>query len=340
MAPVQEPAGLWLQGCGGWDDQDEQVASSWWAARKDKKDKEAIKEIFDSDSDLPGAAGPQQQQPGMALGRGAAAAPASPSAAAAAAPASRGVPQPEVIDLLVDDEDEEVAPGQPPPEQAQQQAPAVEPAPQQPQHEASPEPPAAAARMRRFTHKQVHPPAQKRRQPRPAAPLEEALPLSRGRAAAIGGSLQREDEAAESEEEADEKAWRLPGHQWVLRGDIGGPPPHRPRDLLVLNTVIPYRRQFRAVTRAYQQRMQGALGERWGVIREAQAAAPCTLCQTLAAGFPGQHPAPVGNALHPVPIPAENPTLFPPVVAAATKYVPTETERLKAGKAIEDYIKQ
>lgn len=257
MAPVQEPAGLWLQGCGGWDDQDEQVASSWWASRKHKKDKEAIEEIFESDSELPGAAGPQQQQPGMALGRGVAAAPASPSAAAAAAPASCGVPQPEVIDLLVDDdEDEEVAPGQPLPEPAQQQAPAAEPAQQQAQHGRSPEPPAAAARMRHLEQKQ------KRRQPRPAAPLEDALPLSRGGAAAVGGSLQHEGEAPESEEEADEKAWRLPGHQWVLRGDIGGPPPHRPRDLLVLNTVIPYRRQFRAVTRAYQQRMQGARGKR------------------------------------------------------------------------------
>ena len=68
--------------------------------------------------------------------------------------------------------------------------------------------------------------------------------------------------------------------------------------------------------------------------------APTALCQTLAAGFPSQHPAPVGYALHPAHAPAENPALFPPVVAAATKYVPTEGERLKAGKAIEDYIKQ
>ncbi|PRW45110.1 glycine oxidase isoform X1 isoform A [Chlorella sorokiniana] len=50
--------------------------------------------------------------------------------------------------------------------------------------------------------------------------------------------------------------WRLQGHQWQLSGDIGGPPPHGPEDIVVLSTVIPQRRQFEAVTRAYEERMR------------------------------------------------------------------------------------
>lgn len=242
VARVREPAGLWLQGCGGWDDQDQQVASNWWGTR----------DLFESDNDSQGAA-TQQQQAGAAVARGAAAAPASPSASPAPAPASRG--DAEVIDL-VGDEEEEVDANQ------LQDGHVQEPPPALVQHQESPEPPAAAARLRRITRKQSQPLLQPRRVPRPASQSEEAQPLSRGGAARVP------EPEVESDEEADEKAWHLPGHQWVLRGDIGGPPPHRPRDLLVLSTVIPYRRQFRAVTRAYQQRMQGAgtWGCGWGCV--------------------------------------------------------------------------
>lgn len=242
VARVREPAGLWLQGCGGWDDQDQQVASNWWGTR----------DLFESDNDSLGA--PQQQQAEAAPARGAAAAPASPSASPAPAPASRGV-HAEVIDLLGDDDDEVDA-------NQLQEGHVQEPPPALVQHQESPEPPAAAARLRRITRKQSQPLLQPRRVPRPASQSEEAQPLSRG------GAAQVPEPEVESEEEADEKAWHLPGHQWVLRGDIGGPPPHRPRDLLVLSTVIPYRRQFRAVTHAYQRRMQGAgtWGCGWGCV--------------------------------------------------------------------------
>lgn len=250
MSRVREPAGLWLEGCGGWDDQDQHVASRWWAMR----------DLFESDSDSEGGGGGPQPQPGgAAAARSAAAAPASPSGSPAPAPASRGV-QAEVIDLVDDEEEEEEeVPAQRQQRQQQpEQAPELPPA-VPPHHSESPEPPAAAARLRRITRKQTQPAAQQQRAPRLAPQLEEeeAQPLSRGGAARV-------PQPEESEEEADEKAWHLPGHQWVLRGDIGTAPPHRPRDLLVLNTVIPYRRQFRAVTRAYQRRMQGELSVLYG----------------------------------------------------------------------------
>lgn len=245
-ARVKEPAGLWLQGCGGWDDQDQQVASRWWAGR----------DLFGSDS----------EQEGRGKQGGAAQAPAAPASegvqpAAAAAPRSRGGPQGgDVIDLTHDSEEEAAAAaGQPAPKLDTQ--PKQPEAPEAAQQQQGAEAPAAAPRRRRVARKNTSQQAR----PEAEAAAAAAQPLSRGAAAAApsgsAGSfrLRRVAEGeGDSEEEADERAWRLPGHQWVQRGDIGGPPPHRPRDLLVLNTVIPYRRQYRAVTAAYLRSMRGA----------------------------------------------------------------------------------
>ena len=258
MAPLQEPVGLWLEGCGGWDDHRPEVALVWRARQ------EMMEESDEDDSEeeeaAAGCGAPARMPPAV----GPAPAPVSQGLQPlpAMAPLSHGWPEAaEVIDLCSDDDSPNPgveaagAPAalpqhrqqaEPPPLAAQQQQ-QVEPPPpaaqqQPPQQQAEPPLPAVAEQQ------QQQPLAAQARQP-VASPLRmRGLQVARkhgpspqqaragGAAAAAAGGGGR---GADNDPDVG-RPWLMPdGHQWTTRGDITGPPPRRPGDLVVLNTVIP-----------------------------------------------------------------------------------------------------